>query len=142
MKKILIFTGLAILAYQIYRRIEAFKNLNISLQSVSFENNILAPVIILKLALQNNSDVKANLQSITGNVYINNSTLVATVLNSKPTVIEANTVTYVDVPVTSFLPAVLNTISVFLNRQLNSVTFNGQAMVDGILFPIDITKNI
>ena len=142
MQKALIYGGLIFAAYYIYKRVKAFDVLRIDLVGVSFQGNIVTPIILLKFRLQNNSNVSATVTNFSGGVYINDAQKVADVQFNEPTIIAPYTSTFVTLPVTSFLPTILNNLSVLFSKKLSSVSFNGYTTVDGFSLPINVNQSL
>ena len=142
MKKVLIYGILGFAAWQIYKRVKALHDLQINLVDYRFEGNLINPRIILKFSFDNFSDVSANISQITGGVFINGAQKVADVYFYQNVTIQPNHNNFLEIPVTTFLPTVLNSLSVFLSQQLKTISFIGEAVVGNTSFPINLTQTV
>lgn len=142
MQKNIIFGGVLFLAYYIYKRVRAFDYLAVRLVNVSFQGSIISPVILFKFALQNNSDVAVTISNFSGGVFINGTNKVAEVNYNERLTIAPNKITFVTVPVTSFLPSILNNLAIFFSKKLYTISLSGFTTVDGLTLPVNVSQDL
>lgn len=113
------------------------------LKNLKTGGNILNPTFGVELGVQNPSNQKIVIKSITGSVLVNGQYL-ADVSAFGDQIIEGNKESRLVVNATSSALNIVRAVRNILTAPLgsNKITFKGQANVDGLVVPIEQTKVI
>lgn len=137
-EKIIYFGVAGIAAYWLYKKFSSLADVQINLADVSIGGDLLYPKLNMRFAVVNYSGVTATVKSISGDVFINDTQKIASVNYYTPVTINPAGNTFVDVPVTTFLPYVLSSAVDLVKGHISSVTFRGFVNVNGIDIPANL----
>lgn len=143
MKKPLLILFATVFGYYLYRKFLVAKNMEFFVRSLSFDGNILDPVLIVNLDAINHEKLGATIDRINGNIYLNN-VFIGKIDQYLNLTIEPSTLTNVSFAIS--LNA-LNIIALIasLKQMTNSgikISFIGDIVADTIKFPLNIKYDI
>jgi hypothetical protein len=117
------------------------KNLLIStvftLKGVSVGGSLLNPQLTIQLAAINTSKNSQDINSIIGQIFLNDTILIGNVYQPVKQTIAANATSVIELPVNVKLAGVLDTISQLISRKNGKFSFVGTINVFGINVPVN-----
>lgn len=143
-KKNLILLAGAGVAYWYYKKYEAAKVINYNIASVALNFQGVFPILKIILNVQNVSNQSIMINSMAGNLYINN-TNVGTVSNFQETIIKGNSQTPYEITVKlNLLGVVSDLVSLITNGTGNAQTLQlvVNANVEGMIIPVNAKYQI
>jgi hypothetical protein len=136
MSKNSILVGLAILGWIGYKKFILAKKINISLKDIGFNGgSFWQPVLNVKLEVENSTDTTADVQKISGNIFLQNK-IVGSILQNVNQKILAKQKTIINFNVElNLVDAALISINDKFSKQ--NIELNGNLIVDFVSFPIN-----
>ena len=130
-------------AIYLFSKMSFQKKANFLLQGVTVGGSLLAPKVITRIAVQNPTNSKLTLKSLSGSLTVNGKYL-ANLSSFGDQVILPNSENVIELTARPSVIGVFNSIKEFLNTpsgQINA-SFVGTANVDGFSIPVDQTITI
>lgn len=139
-EKILLFSGIGLLAFILLSKARALGNLVFTpgtVQSMAFVGS--TPVAQVSINAQNTSSASITINAFAGNVYSNN-TLVGNIASFTPVLIPGNSITPVTVGIQFMLMGVANDIvnAFSSNNFSQDIKITGYANVSGLQLPVNL----
>jgi hypothetical protein len=136
MSKNSILVGLAILGWIGYKKFILAKKINISLKDIGFNGgSFWQPVLNVKLEVENSTDTTADVQKISGNIFLQNK-IVGSISQNVNQKILAKQKTIINFNVElNLVDAALISINDKFSKQ--NIELNGNLIVDFVSFPIN-----
>ncbi len=132
---IAIVSSFAVLLWLKSRR-NLLNNTMFTFSGVKIDGSILNPELLVKITANNPTASTQDINSIEGQIYLNNTILIGNVLQLKKQVIAAKTTSIIELPVNVKLTGIINTISQLLKSKHGTFSFEGIINVYGINIPI------
>lgn len=123
------------------RKLNLARKLQFELLGVDFGGSFLNPDIYLKVKLINPTSTSATLNNLTGVVNLNKNNIGNCTINN-PVYIASNTSTILNIKITLYSVATIQTVMTAITNKTGSINFVGTAKFDGINFPINYTYNL
>jgi len=136
MSKNSILVGLAILGWIGYKKFILAKKINISLKDIGFNGgSFWQPVLNVKLEVENSTDTTADVQKISGNIFLQNK-IVGSISQNVNQKILAKQKTIINYNVElNLVDAAIISINDKFSKQ--NIELNGNLIVDFVSFPIN-----
>jgi hypothetical protein len=136
MSKNLILVGLAVLGWIGYKKFVLAKKINISLKDIGFAGGkFWQPILNVKLEIENPTDTTADVQKISGNIFLQNK-IVGSIFQNVNQKILSKQKTIINFNVElNLVDAALISINDKFSKQ--NIEFNGNLIVDFVSFPIN-----
>lgn len=136
MSKNSILVGLAILGWIGYKKFILAKKINISLKDIGFNGgSFWKPVLNVKLEVENSTDTTADVQKISGNIFLQNK-IVGSISQNVNQKILAKQKTIINFNVElNLVDAAIISINDKFSKQ--NIELNGNLIVDFVSFPIN-----
>lgn len=125
----------------LYGKSETAKNLRINFQNIKFEktSGLNFPTMVVNFKVINPSSTPLRLESIVGDLFINNK-IFSTVSQTIPMTIPANNVTVYSVKIeTGLINAISSVLQLIRQKKQLTITFRGVANSTGFMIPIEQT---
>lgn len=141
-KSILWIAGAGIAVY-LLSRLSFSKKLNFTFQGVKTGGTFLQPTIDITIGVQNPTNQRAVLKSISGQISINDK-LISNISSFNTQIILPNSESFITIIAKPTLIGVFNTIKNVLTNKTGNNTFiiEGAANVDNISLPFSISETI
>ena len=130
-----------IYAFFLYGKTTAAKSLKILFQNIKLEKStgLNLPTLLVNFKIINPSSTPLRIESIVGDLFINNK-LLSTISQTLPVTIPANNVTVYSIKMeTGIVQAVATLLQLIKQKKGLTLTFKGQANSTGFMIPIQQT---
>jgi hypothetical protein len=143
MRNVALIVGGGIVALYLYSRYRAGTRATFYLRSTKPGGSVLAPVLNVELAVQNPTGNTITIKSISGNILFSGSPI-ANISAFGDQIVQANSESVLRLVARPSVIGILTSIRDILDQPVSNanIRFVGRANVDGIVVPIDVTKQI
>lgn len=132
--------------WQLFQKSQAGKRLNVFFRGIGLKNSSgIIPTVVANFAVQNTSNQKITIKSISGDLTVNGKYL-ANISQFSPIVIQPNSETILPINIKAGIISIIDQIVPILKKKTGTknfvADFNGTVNADGFVIPVSETVKI
>ncbi len=118
-------------------RKQIFDNASFFIAGLRIDGTLLNPELYIKIGVNNPTLQTQDINSVEGEIYLNDTILIGNVVQLQKQVIAANTTSYIELPVNVKLSGIFQTLTQLIKSKSGKYTFKGRVNVYGLNIPVN-----